>query len=437
MEIDPWSSAQYEDYARLRDEFGIEEFDPTGLPDPSPIYRRGIVFGQRGFDAIKLAIMQKKPFTILTGLMPSGRMHLGHKMVIDQVRYYQDHGANVVLAVADIESYATRNMPLETAEKLAIEEYLINYIAMGLKEDKCQVYFQSKRSLVKDLAFLLGKKLNWSTIKAIYGFEDSTNMSHILSPLIQAGDILHPQHADMFGPTPLLVPVGVDQDPHMRLCRDIAASHRLMNVTHTKDDRIGVFVKGEDDVEKLLNMAKEALSKTGFLDFELNVGYKALYVPGAAESDMPTIEEVLINLEKEINPLTFFLPSSSYHRFMTGLDGGKMSSSKPNTAIFLTDEPDDARKKVMRAITGGGMTVEEHKANGGKPDQCTIFEMFLYHLSDDDEELVEIQNTCKAGERMCGHCKRECADRLEVFLKDLAEKREDARLRVERYIRYD
>ena len=106
MIIDPWSSATYQDYARLRDEFGIEEFDDSlwkDLPKPHKLLRRGIVFGHRDFQLIKDSIQNNKPWAILTGLMPSGKMHLGHKMVIDEVIYYQSLGADIFIAVADLE----------------------------------------------------------------------------------------------------------------------------------------------------------------------------------------------------------------------------------------------------------------------------------------------------------------------------------------------
>jgi len=145
MRIDPWSSAQYENYSRLREKFGIKEFGINewgSLPNVPHLFRRGIVFGHRDFNRIKSAIEEKRPWALLTGLMPSGRMHLGHKMVIDQIIYYQSVGADIFIAVADIEAYATRGYSLEEAKKLAIEEYITNYIALGLKP--CNIYFQSK-----------------------------------------------------------------------------------------------------------------------------------------------------------------------------------------------------------------------------------------------------------------------------------------------------
>ena len=357
MKIDPWSSAQYTDYIRLRDEFGIEEFQAEGLPDPHKLFRRGIVFGHRGFLTIRNAIEKRSKFIILTGLMPSGNMHIGHKMVIDQVIYYQSLGADIYIAVADIESWGARNISFEEARDVAINAYILNYIALGLKPDNCQIYFQSRRKAVQDIVYLMGKKVNLSEIRAIYGFDDATNMAHALAPLIQLGDITHPQLDRYSGPHPLLVPVGVDQDPHMRLARGITASHRYFNVTKTRDERIGVFVKIDENVEKLLDEAERVLRGMGFGQFEKIYGYKALYVNDAGEVDIPYMEEQLLAVEREHGGYGFYLPASTYHRFMTGLTGGKMSSSDPESSIFLNDEPGLGKDKVMSAKTGGRTTV--------------------------------------------------------------------------------
>ena len=40
--------------------------------------------------------------------MPSGQIHLGHKMVIDQAKWFQDLGGDVTITVADLEAHATR-----------------------------------------------------------------------------------------------------------------------------------------------------------------------------------------------------------------------------------------------------------------------------------------------------------------------------------------
>ena len=438
MKIDPWSSTTYQDYARLRDEFGIQEFSEDlwkDLPHPHRLLRRGVVFGHRGFDIIHEAIQQKKPWAILTGLMPSGRMHLGHKMVIDEVLYYQSLGADIFIAVADIEAYATRGFTLEQTKELAIHEYILNYVALGMDLTTCHLYFQSQHQDVKDLAFLLGKKVNWSQMVATYGFEGSTNMAHIFSPLVQTGDILHVQLAKYGGIRPTLVPVGVDQDPHIRLSRDIAQAHRLYNVTVTKDDKIGVFVKVDTNVKELLDTAETILRNLQFTDLRRITEYKAIYITQATEKDIQMIDEALARLEPSFQGYGFLQPSSTYHRFITGLTGEKMSSSKPESAIFLTDTPAEAKKKIMNAKTGGAVTLEEQKKSGGKPDECMIYELFLYHLIEDDTELHGIYESCKKGKLMCGMCKKQAAELMGKFLVDLQEKRTKALGQIQQFIR--
>ena len=70
------------------------------------------------------------PCGVLTGLMPSSGMHLGHSMVIEQVKWFQQQGADVTVAVADVEALTNkRNQSLRRTMKTAIEEYVLNYRA--------------------------------------------------------------------------------------------------------------------------------------------------------------------------------------------------------------------------------------------------------------------------------------------------------------------
>ncbi len=261
---------------------------------------------------------------------------------------------------------------------------------------------------------------------ATYGFEGSTNMAHIFSPLVQTGDILHVQLEKYGGIRPTLVPVGVDQDPHIRLSRDIAQAHRLYNVTVTKDNKIGVFVKVDTNVKELLDAAENILKNLQFLDLKRITEYKAIYINTAQEKDIPGIDEALAHIEPSFHGYGFLQPSSTYHRFITGLTGDKMSSSKPESAIFLTDTPAEAKKKIINAKTGGAVTLEEQKKSGGKPDECMIYELFLYHLIEEDSELKNIYESCTKGQLMCGMCKKRAAEHMEKFLIDVQEKRKKA-----------
>ncbi|MCE5213231.1 MAG: tryptophan--tRNA ligase [Methanobacterium sp.] len=361
--IDPWSSSII-DYEKLTEQFGIKPFtDFLGeIDDPPSLMSRGIIFGHRDYGRIVKALREGSNFAVITGMMPSGKMHIGHKMIVDQLIWYQKKGAEIYIPIADMESYSARGVEFETSRELAITEYITNYIALGLnfKAKNFHIYLQSENREVQYLAYKLAKKVNLSEMKAIYGFSNSTNLAHIYVPLIQVADILHPQLAKYGGPKPTVVPVGPDQDPHIRLTRDIA------------------------------------------------LRFKKIF--------------------------KFIPPSSTYHRFITGLTGEKMSSSKPKTAIFLSDSPELAERKIKSAKTGGKETLNEQRKTGGVPEDCVVYEMLLYHLIPDDEELKRIYHNCREGNVMCGECKQNAADLINDFFCKFARKREKAKVLAEKIL---
>jgi len=357
--IDPWGTNDIEDYRNLFDGFGIESFERfrRKLSDNRYI-RRGIIFGHRDFDKIMNSIQKRESFVMMTGLMPSGKFHLGHKMVADQIIFYQEIGAEIFLCSADLEAYVVRGMDLETVRNIATEEYLTNYMALGLKEKNLRFWFQTDYvTPYYRLRDMLSRKVTFSELNAIYG---DLTPGKIFSVITQAADILHPQLEEFGGPRPTVVPVGADQDPHLRLTRDLASRFQT--------------------------------------------------------------------------EFRFILPSSTYHRFMRGLHGGKMSSSDPKSYIALTDEPKDAINKIMNAKTGGRATVGEQREKGGIPGECMVYDLFLYHLIDDDHKLKRIYEDCISGARICGECKANCAELMVNFLRKHQRRREKAKDAVERIL---
>ncbi|MBD3205770.1 tryptophan--tRNA ligase [Candidatus Bathyarchaeota archaeon] len=128
-------------------------------------------------------------------------------------------------------------------------------------------------------------------------------------------------------------------------------------------------------------------------------------------------------------------PSQIHAKFLPGLaKGGKMSASQPETAIFTTDPPEDAAKKVMSAYTGGRETVEEQREKGGRPEICNVYAYYYFLFEEDDNALMERERICKSGELLCGHCKKDLADRVRVFLENFQEKRRKAREVLENFL---
>lgn len=452
--IDPWSSQQSTDYERIRDNFGLSNIEISKIPNPNLLHRRGIIFAHRGLDTILDRINHRDNFGVLTGLMPSGKMHLGHSMVINQVKWFQEQGGDVTVTVADLEALATRNVSLKEGRKIALSEYINNYAAMGLDPDKTNVYFQSMRPIVQRLGFTLGQKTNISEFEAIYGFSGETNLAHVQAPLVQAGDIVHPQLDEYGGLRPIVVPVGVDQDPHIRLTRGLVSKTNWFNVKNRKSGglTIGLSIQEENknlmgvssngsinrDVRnQLFDKLKSSLAKLGFADIMSNPKHGTIEIPGATILDKSKIQLSLLSLERNIGGMGFMPPSSTYHRFVVGMTGDKMSSSKPETTIFMHDSIEDMSKKVKRAFSGGQATVEEHRRLGGDLSKDVAYQYLQYFFEESDKELESIGRDYESGRLLAGEIKQICIDRATEWLTDLSEKRNQWSDRIEDFLSSD
>ncbi|WP_342306000.1 tryptophan--tRNA ligase [Methanolobus sp. ZRKC5] len=428
MKIDPWSALNIDDYSKLFDEFGILPFDDMvrEIEDPHKFMNRKIIFGHRSYDLITDAMKNNKPFSVMSGFMPSGKIHLGHKMVMEEIIWHQQQGGDAFVGIADREAHSVRGMSWDKCRDIGINEYIISLIALGF-EPNGHIYFQSGSEQVKDLAFELGSKANLSELSAIYGFTGETSISHMLSAVTQSADILHPQLEEYGGPKPIVVPAGADQDPHIRLTRGLGHKMNMFKIEGREDKKGNKYFSIRSKAapqEALKELNARIPGKTKLFE-----GHVDVFNADTFELLLKTVREV----EIEFGGYAFVPPSSTYHRFMSGLQGGKMSSSVPDSYISLTEDPKGAAKKVKRAKTGGRMTLEEQKKLGGEPDKCSVYEMFLFHLVDDDEELAQIYTECREGSRVCGNCKVLAAEKTEKFLKEHQELREVAKDRLDEY----
>jgi len=358
--------------------------------------------------------------------MPTGDPHIGHKLVFDEIIWHQQQqGGDAFGLIADLEAHSARGMSWDEIDEHA-RNYLLSLLALGFDAEEGELYRQSDNREVQDLGFELGSKANFSEFEAIYGFDGETNISHMQSVITQTADILYPQLVDE--PKPTVIPVGPDQDPHVRLTRDLATRVRYFKVTEA-------FASFElnDDERQLVRAAYDALAAGDESDGDAEVDVRcgdaaewlADYEPpetdseatdlvaakstaldklraGGKEPPAPRVRffdrnateeafEALIeavdgekrvfeghvdafdltreeaealarDVEIDHDGFGFRQPSSIYHRFMTGLTGGKMSSSVPASHISLLDDPEDGYDKV-RAATTGAATPPPSSAN--------------------------------------------------------------------------
>ena len=162
--IDPWGSGLLEDYEKIIKDFGLEVFNPKLFPKPNRIMRRGVVFAGRDLKIISDCIKNKKPYYVLSGIVPSNdKIHFGNKMVVEDIKYFQEHGADTYILIADLEAASARGISLDEAKKRALEFHIPAYIALGLDIKKTTFYFQSENREVMNNAYEFAKKIH--TIK--------------------------------------------------------------------------------------------------------------------------------------------------------------------------------------------------------------------------------------------------------------------------------
>ena len=140
------------------------------------------------------------------------------------------------------------------------------------------------------------------------------------------------------------------------------------------------------------------------------------------------------DLSSRIKAYRFTDLCSSYHYFMPGLSGSKMSSSDPASYIALTDSPEDAEKKIKKyAFSGGKDTVEEHRAQGGNPDIDVSYQ-YLKYFEEDDKRFQGIYDDYSSGKMLSGELKAILIEKLTKFLEHHQKQRENARKYLERYV---
>ncbi|MFX0187400.1 MAG: tryptophan--tRNA ligase [Candidatus Hodarchaeota archaeon] len=359
FKIDPWSSTNIleEDYVRLIEEFGIEEIsDVMRLKIDNRFIRRKIIFGHRSLEDIVKAVEKNKPWAVISGIKPSGPFHLGTLTTALEIVEFQKMGAKAYYCIADIESWEDNGITYEEAEKDSIDN-LADILALGLdpSPDKCYVWRQSKEPIVMDVAFKVGRLLTQNMINAIYGEKP---FGLYLAALIQVGDIVLPQVMD--GPQPTVVPVGIDQDPHIRLTRDLSRRY------YKKKQVDGKVIQ------------------------------EAFFLPGA------TYHKLLPGID----------------------GSEKMAKRNPNSYFTFNEPLQSIKKKIKGALTGGRRNKKEQQELGGEPQKCMIYKILMYHFEADDEKLTKDFEECIKGELMCGEHKRECIEKVIKFVEEHRKKKD-------------
>lgn len=229
---------------------------------------------------------------------------------------------------------------------------------------------------------------------------------------------------------------------------DPEKTHLIINTEHSK-----ALYKIAIKVAKLTTFST-AKSVFGF-DNSSNIGISFFPAMQAAPCFLPSVLHgkkvpVLIPAAIDQDPywritrdvadrLGYYKPAAIHNTFLPGLKGpdSKMSASIPDSAIFTTDTPEAARKKIMKSFSGGAASLQEHKEKGGVPEIDTACQYLFYMFEPDDAKVKEIFDGYRSGAITTGDVKELLAKRVAAFLVEHQKKREHAKKMIDKFMLKD
>lgn len=231
MVVTPWKVQGKIDYDKLITKFGTEPIDDellqriekhTGFLHTQ--LRRRIFFSHRDLDWILDKYEAGERFVLYTGRGPSGPVHIGHLVPWIFTKHLQDtFKTHLYFQMTDDEKFLLNDeLSLKDTERFSYENAL-DLIACGFEPSNTTIITDVKNiGRLYNLALRIAKHVNYSAIKAIFGFEDSSNIGIVFFPAVQAVPCFIASEEKGYN-IPCLIPAAIDQDPYWRMTRDIAS----------------------------------------------------------------------------------------------------------------------------------------------------------------------------------------------------------------------
>ena len=347
------------------------------------------------------------PARVLSGMRPTGRLHLGHYHGVLKNWVRLQHEYDCYFFVADWHALTTH---YEDDPRLLgdhVWDMVIDWLAAGVDPSRTTLFIQSRVLQHAELQVLLSMITPISWLERVPSFKDQQERlkerdlathGFLGYPVLQSADILIYNAAR--------VPVGEDQVPHVELTREIA---RRFNYLYGRDP--GFEEKAEEAIKKLgkkgaklyrgLRVAftergdQEALAKArAFVDEHQNItlGDKERllgYLDGGGRVILNEPDAMLTEAPR-----------------LPGLDGEKMSKSY-NNIIALRDDPQRV-DRALRAMPTDPARKRRH--DPGEPEKCPVWE--LHKVYSDGAVKDWVQAGCRSAEIGCLDCKQPLIDAI-------------------------
>lgn len=346
---------------------------------------------------------------VLSGMRPTGAMHLGHfhGALKNWVKLQHEH--ECFFFVADWHALTTHYEEREVMEKF-VYEMVIDWIAAGLDPETCTLFIQSRLPEHAELFTLLamGTPLGWLERVPTYKDQieklkdrDLATYGFLGYPLLQAADILIYKAN--------YVPVGEDQSSHVELTREVARRfNNLYGRSSDHDAKVAAALAklGKDDA-RYYEKQRKAFGETGSAEALAKgegILRKAESLAGWTADDAELLQGHLKGAGKTILTEPGALHTEVLR--LPGTDGTKMSKSYGN-AILMREEPAEVSKKVKAMATD---PARARRTDPGDPEKCPVWQFHKIYSSEETRDWVV--KGCKSAGIGCLDCKQPVIDSI-------------------------
>lgn len=243
QKVNPYEVEGKIDYDKLIKEFGVKKITPEVLSEIQkitgelhPYLKREIFFAYRDLKKVLDEYKKGNKFFLYTGCGPSGPIHLGHISTWRFTKWLQEKfDVELWFQFTDDEKFLYKNMSYDEIQKWTYEN-MLDVIALGFDPKKTHFLIDTKHAgIIYPEAIKVAKKITFSSIKAAFGFTDSNNIGSIFYTAMQTVPVFLPNILRNEN-RPCLIPLGIDQDVHFRLSRDVVEKlgHEKPAIIHSK-----------------------------------------------------------------------------------------------------------------------------------------------------------------------------------------------------------
>ena len=223
--VTPWEVSGAIDYDKLIKKLGTtkitpelkERFKKDFGSELHSMLRRDFFYSHRDLDLVLKDHEAGKGFFLYTGRKPSKGMHIGHLVPLIFTKWLQDHfKTNLYIEITDDEGFLYKKERQWNDIQAAAYDNILDIIAVGFDPNRTFIFKNTEYVRnVYPLLLKAARRVTGSTVKAVFGFDDSTNVGLSMYPVYQT-------IPTFFEKKRCLIPAAIDQDPYWRIQRDIA-----------------------------------------------------------------------------------------------------------------------------------------------------------------------------------------------------------------------